>query len=89
MIGKLASITLPFAALIQIINKYRNKTKPQTEYDSEWTWIEDRQKWVHDSTLAKEVHKGHSGPTYEEWKKAQTIKPNEEINFILVDYERK
>ena len=85
MIGKLASITLPLAALIQTFKKRHKKSKTLTEYDSEWIWSEERQKWVHESTFAKEIHKAHSRPTYEEWKAAQEIKPNEDINFILVD----
>ena len=88
MIGKLACITLPFTALLNIIKKQRKNLNPKPGYDSEWIWREERQKWVHESTLAKEIHKTHSGPTYEEWKEAQKIKPNEEINFILIDSER-
>ena len=97
-------ITIPVAILVFIIYKLTSKKKPSHQmhpeyvnYNPEWTWVEERQKWVHESQLAKNIHRDQTGPSYEEWKASQVKSkveeqkpqkaeepPKEEIKFTLV-----
>ena len=81
----------PFLIIILLIKKFEKnprKHKPKNpQYNPEWTWVEDRRQWVHESELAKQIHVDRSKPSYESWKASQEAKsePNlEEIKFTVI-----
>ena len=76
----LSIIIAPIVLLVYFIAKPTKKQKTTPNYNPEWTRVEERQKWVHESTLANEIHATQRGPSFEEWKAARKDPKDETTN---------